>query len=260
MDKPLVSIIITTLNGANTINRCLESISCQVYRNFELIIVDGGSTDSTVDIIKTRNDCNIILYSYPGIGLYAGLNKGIEKAKGDWLYFIGCDDSLFDAHTLSRVTDSIHDNPEIKIIAGNVVYNSGYVMYPSFGSPYMLAYRLHHQGTFYHRSLFDKRKYNETLRISADYEFNLHLALDKVSFKVINEPIALYSETGISSLQYKKNFDEIQSINKRLFNGISREWVTGLYLISTSVWLFRHKFGLLNMKNKIKKLKLSKFR
>lgn len=174
MPRPLFSIVMTVLNGGRTLEAFLASIAAQTCRDFELVIIDGGSTDSTLTIIERNRHVVTKFKQMPGIGIYAGLNAGIDRSEGEWLFFIGCDDLLYSPDTLEQVARTARA-ANVRLIAGSVQYTSGYVMTPRLGSPYLLRYRLHHQGTFYHRTIFDTYRYNEQLTISSDYELNTRL-------------------------------------------------------------------------------------
>ena len=141
MYQPLISIFITILNGEKTISQCLNSIDNQSFFNYEVVIVDGGSTDHTVEIIKEHKLLNKTVHILPGLGVYAGLNAGIRLAKGKWLYFIGCDDELYSPDTLSEVANVIErSDGHTKVFVGNVqCIKQDNMLRAKFGSPYLMA-------------------------------------------------------------------------------------------------------------------------
>src|ERR1700730_11011275 len=90
-----ISIIIVTYNAENTLQRCLDSIYIQAYPEIEIIVIDGNSTDNTVEILK-RNSSRIAFWkSEPDEGIYDAMNKAIKHITGKWVYFLGADDELF---------------------------------------------------------------------------------------------------------------------------------------------------------------------
>ena len=89
---PLVSIIIAVYNGANTLQDCLDSIKQQTYQNIELIIIDGGSTDATIDVLNEYDAQISYWISEPDDGIYNAWNKGVVQAKGEWICFLGADE------------------------------------------------------------------------------------------------------------------------------------------------------------------------
>lgn len=98
-----LSIIIPTYNSASVLPRALDSIICQTFTNWEVLIMDGISTDDTLKMAQSYNDSRIRIYSEPDNGIYDAMNKGINKANGEWLYFLGSDDCLFSKDVLSNI-------------------------------------------------------------------------------------------------------------------------------------------------------------
>ena len=121
MNQPFISIIITVLNGEQTLRECLLSIANQTFFNYELVVVDGGSKDHSVQIANESTISNKIVRVIPGIGLYAGLNAGIKLSVGKWLYFIGADDELRTPDTLQNVSQQINaGKSDTQVFVGSV--------------------------------------------------------------------------------------------------------------------------------------------
>lgn len=230
----------------------MQSIAHQSFTDYEVVLIDGGSTDNTLAIIKDSPIVNKTVRVVPGIGLYTGLNRGIDNALGEWHYFIGCDDQLYQPDTLRRVAEVLQISLG-KVFAGSVQYANGFHLAPRLGSPYLMQFILHHQGTFYHRSITEQYRYNEAFGIASDYELNVRLRLAKVPCSVLSDTIALYGEGGVSSVHYRKNFAEVRAINRRLFTGLARPWVVGYCWVKQSIWLARNELGLLNLKHRLLK-------
>lgn len=254
MKLPLLSIIITVLNGEKTLKPCLDSIINQEYTDYEVVIVDGGSTDNTVSIVQSSRLTTKTLKISPGIGLYAGLNSGVDLAVGRWLYFMGCDDELHESDTLQKVANIIgREGSNFKVLVGNVRYiKQNFVFRPRLGSPYWLHYKVHHQGMFYDKSVFDSLHYNENLSISSDYELNLKLALNNVPHQYIDAIICDIGEDGISNRQIKRSSAEIHKIHGRLFKGISRPWVVNYFRFQRAILLTRRRLNLVNLKDRLR--------
>ena len=115
------SIIIPTFNSEDTLAIALESILKQVYQQFEVIIVDGLSTDATKEIVSQyqKKLPSMVFHSEADKGIYDAMNKGIDLAKGNWLFFMGSDDSFFDTTVLEKVVEAIQ-NSKPKVLYGNV--------------------------------------------------------------------------------------------------------------------------------------------
>lgn len=100
---PLISIIIPTYNCENTFTIALKSVLSQDLEEKEIIIVDGGSSDGTLDLLNKYDQQIDYWISEPDNGIYDALNKGIDLANGEWLYFLGSDDKLYDNHVLTDI-------------------------------------------------------------------------------------------------------------------------------------------------------------
>src|SRR5262245_18365078 len=98
MQPPLISVIMPSYNSAETIRATLGSLDKQQFRDFELVVMDGGSFDSTIRIVEllASVDERVRLFSEKDKGIYDAMNKGIQAASGTWLYFLGSDDRLYD--------------------------------------------------------------------------------------------------------------------------------------------------------------------
>jgi glycosyltransferase involved in cell wall biosynthesis len=255
INKPLFSIIITILNGGKTLENTLKSIADQTFIDYEVILVDGGSTDDTIDVIEKSNIVNKILKVVPGAGLYEGLNIGVRLASGSWLYFIGCDDKLYNNDTLKIVSQFINNkNNAIKVFVGNVeCVKQENILYARFGSPHWMHYQVHHQGMFYDKNLFENSNYNENMRIASDYEFNLQLALNNIPHHHMDIITCSFGGDGVSENQMKRGAVEMQQVHKRLFNGIPLLIALASFSIQHNVVLFRKRYKLVNLKARFRK-------
>ena len=104
-----ISIVTVSYNAADTIEQTISSVVNQTYEDIEYIIIDGGSTDGTVDIIRKYEDKIAYWVSEPDEGIYAAMNKGIDAATGDYIYFLGADDALVDSEILHYVCNDIKE-------------------------------------------------------------------------------------------------------------------------------------------------------
>ncbi len=193
----MISIIVAVLNGSKTLDFFLQNLENQTYQNFELIIVEGGSTDDTLGVLHKYSKIISHLKIIDAVRMYPKLNEGIKCAKGDWLYFMGCDDYFFDNSALQRVLPFL-DSTQYDYVSGAVKQMpSGKLFFPRPLTQW-LFHSLHHQGTFYHQRVFEKFSYNENFNIASDYELTLRIYLKKYRLKIIREIIACFNETGIS--------------------------------------------------------------
>src|SRR3990172_6849742 len=100
---PLISIIVAVYNGKATLQQCIDSVAQQTYPNKELVIIDGGSNDGTVELLEKNRSKFSYWISEPDRGIYNAWNKGLVQAHGEWVCFLGADDYLWDATVLGRI-------------------------------------------------------------------------------------------------------------------------------------------------------------
>ncbi|WP_020601977.1 glycosyltransferase [Spirosoma spitsbergense] len=257
MHQPQISIIITVLNGGKTLNNCLQSIAEQTFLDYELIIVDGGSNDNTLEIINKSNGIvKKVVSVRPDIGLYAGLNVGVELSIGKWLYFIGADDKLYNSDTLLKVSEIINvQNSNTKVIVGSVdCVKQKKVLVPLLGSPYLMRHQVHHQGMFYEKNIFTNFSYTETMRIASDYEFNLRLALNNVPHKVMDVTVCSFGGDGISENQFRQGYAEMQQVHSNLFRGAERKWVMSYFWLRRMIGFKLRQYNLSKVSTILKRL------
>ncbi|WP_186292791.1 glycosyltransferase family 2 protein [Mucilaginibacter corticis] len=209
--RPFFSIIIPVFNSSPTLPRLLESIVFQHYRNYELVFVDGASTDDTLtqlaDFVRLNHELSVVIDSRPDKGIYDAMNRGVEKASGEWLYFIGGDDLFCDAGVLQSVKAAIEtEKPDL--IYGNVEGISSKTRYVYDSKAKVLAKGIHHQSVFYKRCIFDELgKYDLSYATAADYDFTLKVFFnEEYQIKYIDRDIACFGEDGFSASNFDYKF------------------------------------------------------
>jgi len=180
---PLISIIVAVFNGKATLQQCIDSVAQQTYPNKELIIIDGGSTDGTVNLLEENGNKFSYWISEPDRGIYNAWNKGLEQAHGEWICFLGSDDYLWDATVLERMAAQLEMLPKsIRVAYGQIMMISVEGQLPhlkgeSWGQLKDLFKRcmcIPHVGTMHRRTLFEQSgKFDESFRIAGDYELLL---------------------------------------------------------------------------------------
>ena len=205
MDKsPLISIVIVTYNVAATLQKCLDSIYRQKYPSIKIIIIDGNSTDGTVDIIKAN--INKIYYwkSEPDNGIYDAMNKAIKQLTGEWVYFLGADDELYD--DFSKLAFELNDKNAIYYanVRTKGVIRSGKL------NPYQMAkHGIFHQAMIYPASVFNKYTFNVKYQIVADNVLNMQCWKDKdIRFIYKDYIIAHFNHEGVSGAKKDDAFEK----------------------------------------------------
>ncbi len=177
------------------IENAILSVLKQKFVGWEHIIVDGGSTDSTIEILKQYSHLKWISESDDGI--YDAMNKGVKIAQGEWVYFLGADDELYDIEVLRRV--SMLMTKKTDVIYGNVLFKHSEKEYDGkFTKIKLLSRNICHQGIFVRKDLFRKYNgFNTRYKMLADWHFNMKWFNDLTIRKdFINNIIATYNEDG----------------------------------------------------------------
>jgi glycosyltransferase involved in cell wall biosynthesis len=197
---PLISIITVSFNSVNSIEDTIKSIFNQTFNNYEYIIIDGGSTDGTHQIINKYSDRLGYSISEPDQGIYDAMNKGLAKVNGKYVYFIGADDLLWDKNVLENV--AYHLTDESCIYYGEVVFKTRDIKYDGkFSALKLVTRNISHQSIFYPAKVFKEFIFDTRYKVFADYELNLKLFNhSKFKFKYIPITIALFNDTGVSGL------------------------------------------------------------
>lgn len=203
---PTVSVIIVTYNAEQTLQACLDSIYRQTYPAIEIVIIDGQSTDGTIALLKANNDRIHYWRSEPDAGIYDAMNKSLKYFTGDWVYFLGADDTL-----LNNFTGLAHElkNPNT-IYYGRVMTFGG----PTFPvSTYNFSkIGICHQAMIYPKAVFNQHRFNTVYKISADYAFNIPLFEGKdFRFEFKDHLVANFNHTGVSSLNVDQAFEKDRS-------------------------------------------------
>ncbi|WP_333873898.1 glycosyltransferase family 2 protein [Methylobacter sp.] len=183
LSPDLISVIVAVFNGIDTLQQCIDSIAQQTYANKELIIIDGGSKDGTVDVLESNRDKLGYWVSEPDSGIYNAWNKGLSQAKGEWICFLGADDFFWDAQVLERMASQLMTvPPDIRVAYGQIMLlnNNGENLYP-IGEPWQgvkerfkQVMSIPHPGLMHRRSLFEQHgNFDESFRIGGDYELLL---------------------------------------------------------------------------------------
>lgn len=211
-----VSIITVCKNAQDTVERTIKSVISQDYQDIEYLIIDGNSIDETLNIVNQYRRKIDTIVSEPDKGLYYAMNKGIERSRGDILYFLNAGDMLFKANTISQIVKAF-EKTHVDIIYGDIaLYNPNQPQKLILRSQKNVSNFFLVHDTIYHQSIFTKKhifvkygKFNTQYRLLADYEWILRLfAKHKVSNYYLNQTVAKFLRGGLS-------FNEIESFKER---------------------------------------------
>lgn len=203
-NNPKLSIIIPTFNSEKVLAAAINSVVSQSFTDFELLIIDGLSTDNTLAIARSYADSRIKIISEKDKGIYDAMNKGIERASGEWLYFLGSDDVLFDNEVLSKVFVTYQSQTsQADFVYANVIWgDTGLIYDGEFDILKLYSQNICHQCIFAKKQLFlSKGLFVLKYPTLADYYFNLLCFTDhkikKVYYNIIIARFALNGSSGV---------------------------------------------------------------
>jgi glycosyltransferase involved in cell wall biosynthesis len=197
-DAPILTIITVVRNGAATLEACIQSVIAHNAPRVEYVVIDGGSTDGTVDLLLRYHDQIAFWSSEPDAGIYDAMNKGVRRATGDWILFLGSDDTL--AIDLAAILSLIQDKRTLYY--GNAWWRQSRRTYDGpFSASKLALTNLCHQAVFYPRQALLKHPFNLKYHTQADWEVNMQCFSDPAfQFQYFPKTIANYNDaSGISS-------------------------------------------------------------
>lgn len=230
-----VSIVTVVYNNVNTIRDAIQSVLSQTYADIEYIIIDGRSTDGTVDIIQSYGNAISKFLSEPDHGIYDAMNKGLKLATGDIVGILNSDDFYSDENVIKKIVTVFEENRVDSVFADLIYvkpndlttttryYDSSYFSPDKFKYGWMPA----HPTFFVKRRIYQQYGlFDTTYKIAADYELlTRFLGKYHISYSYIKEPLVTMRLGGISTRNLKSNFilnHEIIRACKE--NGIYTNW------------------------------------
>ena len=215
--KYKVSIITVSFNSEKTIEQTIKSVINQTYKNIEYIIIDGGSTDGTIEIIKKYQDNISYWVSEPDEGIYDAMNKGLAKAKGDIIGIINSDD-WYDENVFGNVVEHFL-NSDCDVVHGDIIRVYDDIDLFIRSKPLDIE-NIWHKTVFYHPTMFVKKDIYDKLGffrkefiLAADYEFMLRLYTNGIKFSYLMNDIVYFRLGGASTRNIYSGYKEIRKIS-----------------------------------------------
>lgn len=218
-----VSIITISYNNAKGLLRTIESVVAQTYTDYEYIIIDGGSTDGSREIIESFSDRVTYWVSEPDKGVYHAMNKGILKAKGKYLHFLNSGDSYASKDVLQKTFSKEYTEPLLRGIQ-ICDYGTYRIKWENLGNRQVTLYDMFvntmlHQATFIRRDMFEKYGlYDETLKIVSDWKFFFLTILGGEHTAFLDLDVVIFEMEGISTNKAhgKRHLEERRQVLEEL--------------------------------------------
>ena len=254
--RPLVSIVTICLNGGKYLEQAIQSVLNQTYDNIEYIIVDGGSTDKTLDIIKKYESRIDRWMSEPDKGIYDALNKAISLTSGDWVGSVNSDD-WYEPDTVRLIVEAAAKNPESGVIFGDMrvhKFEDGQVVCYQVkgrveGDGVLLENPLTHPTCFVAKRVYEQFRFNPAFRMGADYDLMARLYNSGAKFEHLDRILTNFRIGGTTSqVPYRILFEayQIRSRYNRWKALRKLIYVTALFplerLYLRLPWAFRKKY------------------
>lgn len=250
MNNPKITIVTVSYNAVDCIEETILSVINQDYPNLEYIVIDGGSTDGTVDIIKKYETKISYWISESDKGLYDAMNKGIVAGTGEWINFRNCGDLFVEKSSLSKLFEQDVD-PDVMVLHADSYRIDGEFYYlgkPSSLSNYKKTMPLVHPATFVRLSLHKKMLFNLKYKVSADYDL-IYRCIEK-GYKFEYRPIVIVSFPfgGYSDVNWRTSIQN--GLDIRGYNTSFIKKIYGYYIIRRQLFsLLISKIGFLNHLN-----------
>lgn len=237
-----LSIITVNFNNKIGLQRTIESVIHQTFKDYEFIVIDGGSTDGSLDVLKNYSKHLTYWVSEPDGGIYQGMNKGIIKAKGEYLNFMNSGDCYYDNGVLQKVfTYDFHDD---FIVGKDYHFNTqsglghASVLPPRTTMIHFFIATLDHQSTFIKRELFDNSPYDENHQLVSDWIFFTEkIVKENKQVRFIPDIICRREEGGLSEQQREKNRKEINEyLHQLLPDGVYQDYATLAKFDKTTIY------------------------
>ncbi len=216
MPTPKLSIITVNLNNAEGLRKTIESVVSQTFTNYEYIIIDGGSTDGSVEIIKLYADTITYWVSEPDKGIYNAMNKGIKVAKGEYCQFLNSGDWLVDEGVLRAIFET-YQNKDLMYC--NVRTHAKNWKFPAkLSLTFFLTSNIGHPSTYLKSDLLKNTLYDENYKILSDYDFFIKkIIIEKCTYEYLDINCVYFDLNGVSQTQLLNKENERQKIISKYF-------------------------------------------
>jgi putative colanic acid biosynthesis glycosyltransferase len=240
-DSPLISVISVVFNRKDDLNTTIQSVRHQSFNDFEFIIIDGGSTDGTPDVIKENSEVINQWISEPDKGIYDAMNKGVRLAEGEWVIFMNAGDVFYDNGVLDFFSKKLQQYSDATVVYGDAEIVEGekvHIQY-QYDRHLDLTKSIIHQSMFIRRDFLKKYPYDLRYKVMADYDNLLSIsAVSPHKCKHVDKIVCRYDKTGISSRPLYTYFGEYYNVARRRMSALEFAGFN-LYILPRWLWSLR---------------------
>jgi glycosyltransferase involved in cell wall biosynthesis len=234
--RALITFVIAVFNAVKTLQQCIDSVVKQSCGDFELVVIDGGSGDGSIDILRRNENHFAYWVSEPDRGVYDAWNKALVHAKGEWICFLGADDYLWSEDVVQRLLEKLPHLSQNTLIAYGKIVLLGRDELPMFelgepwaklSSQFVRKMCLPHPAVFHRRGLFETYgRFDPSFRIAGDYEFLLRSKGDQTPLFLEDLVVSAMRPGGLSSNPSNavEGIRELYRAQKK--NGLSAPWLS----------------------------------
>lgn len=213
-----VSIVTVVFNGAAELEKTIQSVLGQSYSNMEYIVIDGGSTDGTLEILERYRNSIDVLVSEGDRGIYDAMNKGLALASGDWINFMNCGDYFFDEFVVEHIVPDLCSDSAL--VAG------GYTMFSDNGCVEFNAEALRfakmpacHQSIFFNSGIAKRTPYDINYRVGADYDVVCRMAHgdEAAKIRLSSVMVVKMNAVGFASANFARWMSDYRAVIKKYY-------------------------------------------
>ena len=219
--SPKITVVTVAYNDKRLLEKTICSVLSQTYPNIEYIVIDGGSTDGTTDVIRHYESSLSAWVSEKDNGIYHAMNKGASMSTGDWICFLNCGDVFVDGHTVQQTVNVITKITDADILYGNILVHTQEGMKERIASEPCNKHRMFfcHQSAFVKTKLIQQIPFDEKYKMSADLKFFKQCYYFGYKFHSLNFSVVVYDTSGVSHTNrvagLKENVEVVKEMDSR---------------------------------------------
>ena len=235
-EYPLITVVTVALEAKTNLEKTIRSVAEQDYDKIEYLVVDGGSTDGSIDVIKQFSSVISKWVSEKDDGIYTAMNKGIRMASGDFVCFLNAGDVFVNSSIISKVVEAVRLLPALpEIVYGNILVRkpTGELVERIAKAP-CNSHRMYfcHQSAFVQLALLKHYSFDNRYKLSADLKFFKQCYKDNKHFYKLDFPVVIYDTNGLSHVNRERGLRENIAVVREMDRGLEKyKFLLRLYFV-----------------------------